>query len=640
MSDTLTIYLSGDAWNGNAAANLTVNGRAVGGTLDVAAVNATDSMQAFTFTGDFGPAPVVAVSFINDAWNGNPAQDRNLYLDGFSYDGVPQLGFKKALTYDQTVSYKLVSAPATAERASDFLSAIGVDVHLDYWDTSYGLGNGQWGGNTSRVASSLAYLGVNRIRVGLPTAGTLPEMQVLAAKGMTFDVLMPSTSSDAALKGQLAALYPIAGAVVAIEGPNEANLTSDFSWNGQKDYAAAAAYQKALYAAVKADPTLKNTAVYAPTLGGVGADAYAALGDLSAAATYGNVHVYYPNGTPPASTLQYGLGLAAAATHSDPVVITETNYTSAPAIAGSVSVDVQARYDLDLLMDATQMGVQATYFYELLDEHADPQQSYNENHFGLFNADGTPKPAATALHNLASILADGGAAAASFKAGRLAYSVSGLPASGNSLVLEKSNGAYDFVLWAEPKIWDAAGKNQILAATRQAVVSLAVPGSQALVFDPLLGTAPVATYGGVSSISVPVTDHPVIVEIEPATAPVNQTTLGAGPDRLTLAMSEDAFQGDAQFTVAVDGKQAGGTQPVTASHGKGESQAFDVLGAFRSGSHSVSITFLNDLYSPGVGDRNLFLGGATIGGAAVPGAHLSFWSAGTQSFSFVAAPTS
>ncbi len=97
MSDVLTIYLSGDAWNGNAAASLTVNGVAVGGTLDVAAVNATDSVQAFTFKGNFGPTPVVAVSFINDASNGNPLQNRNFYLDGFSYNGVPQLGYKKAL---------------------------------------------------------------------------------------------------------------------------------------------------------------------------------------------------------------------------------------------------------------------------------------------------------------------------------------------------------------------------------------------------------------------------------------------------------------------------------------------------------------------------------------------------------------
>ncbi len=120
-----------------------MNGVAVGGSLDVAAVNAGDAVQAFTITGDFGPAPNVAVSFINDAYGGTWSQDRSLYLDGFTYDGVPQFGLKKAMTYNQTVSSTLASKPATARRAADILNSVGFDVHLDYWDTSYGLGNGQ-----------------------------------------------------------------------------------------------------------------------------------------------------------------------------------------------------------------------------------------------------------------------------------------------------------------------------------------------------------------------------------------------------------------------------------------------------------------------------------------------------------------
>ncbi len=180
---------------------------------------------------------------------------------------------------------------------------------------------------------------------------------------------------------------------------------------------------------------------------------------------------------------------------------------------------MQARYDLDLLMDATQMGVRATYFYELLDKRDDPQQIYLENHYGLFHADGTPKPAATALHNLSSILADGGATATGFQTGGLDYSVSGLPAPGDSLVLQKSNGAYDLVIWTEPKIWNAVGKFQISAPAAQAVTSLGAAASQVTVFNPLLGTAPVAAASDASSVTISVTDHPVVIEIGPATAP-------------------------------------------------------------------------------------------------------------------------
>ena len=648
MTDTLTVYLSGDAWNGDANATLTVNGVAVGGTLDVAASNAADDVEAFTFTGDFGASPTVALSFTNDAYGGTPSEDRNLYLDGFSYDGVAQLGDKKELGYDQTDSYTLASTAAVAMRAADFQASLGVDVHLDYWDTSYGLSNGS-GPNTPLVAASIAYLGITNIRIGVPTAQTLPEIEALMAQGIKFDVLMPSTSSSSMLAAQLAAIAPIAGSVVAIEGPNEVNLTSDFSWNGQTGLAAGAAYQQALYAAVRADPTLAGKPVYALTLGGVGADGYTGLGNLSADATDGNMHVYYVNGTPPDSTIQYALGLASIATPSDPTVITETNYTSAPNITGSVSNAVQASYDLDLLMDATKDGVAATYLYELLDEAPDPNDTNNELHYGLFNSDGTPKPAATGIHNLLQILGDSGANASSFTTGALGYSVTGLPASGDSLLLEKSTGAYDLAVWAEPEIWNVSTGSAIAATPRAVTVSFSTTQAEVKIFDPLLGTTAIADDKNVSSITLSVTDHPLIIEVEPPAPPVSIPTpppqvpspisVGSGPDTLALHLSEDAFQGNAQFTVSVDGQQIGGTMTATASHAAGQTQTLDVLGNFAAGSHTLAIDFLNDLYAPGVGDRNLYLGSASLNGAALPNSALSLFSGGTQSLSFLSPTT-
>ncbi len=41
-------------------------------------------------------------------------------------------------------------------------------------------------------------------------------------------------------------------------------------------------------------------------------------------------------------------------------------------------------------------------------------------------------------------------------------------------------------------------------------------------------------------------------------------------------MSEDPYQGDAQFTVAVDGKQVGGTFTTTAVSYYGQQQAFNL----------------------------------------------------------------
>ncbi|MGI4799357.1 MAG: carbohydrate-binding domain-containing protein, partial [Janthinobacterium lividum] len=635
MSDKLIVYLSGNPSDGDPEASIEINGQTVGSALDVSASYAADNVQAFAFTGDFGADPTVSVSMINQGPYDGSSPQRLLVLDGFSYDGVAQLNDKLDMNYDQTASYQLTSTPISAERAADITESLGVDAHLDLWNTSYGTAGGT-APNTALVASSLAFLGIDHVRVGIPTAQTLPEQQSLMADGVKFDVLLAENSSTSLLPQQIAALDPIASSISSIEGPNEVNITSGFSWNGQNTLAAAASYQKAIYQAVQADPALAGKPVLNLTLGGVGLSTYAGLGNLSADATYGNIHVYYPDGLPPASTLQYAETLGHASTPGDPLVITETNYPTDGAISPNVSDDVQAKYDLDLIMDATKDGIVSTYFYELLDEAADPTNSNIQLHYGLFNSDGTPKPAATAIHNLTTLLADPGTNASTFKTGALAYSISGLPASGNSLLLEKSNGAYDVVVWAEPVLWNVSSSSETAATARSVTVSFTSAHSEVKVFDPLAGTAAILEQSNSTSVTVSVTDHPLIIEVEPAVAtPPPAVTIGSGPDILALKLSEDAFDGDARYVVLVDGKQVGTTMTETASHAAGLSQTVNVEGSFGPGTHTAGIDFLNDAYMPGVGDRNLYLDGATLNGAAIPHSSLTLRSTGTQTVYFL-----
>jgi hypothetical protein len=83
---------------------------------------------------------------------------------------------------------------------------------------------------------------------------------------------------------------------------------------------------------------------------------------------------------------------------------------------------------------------------------------------------------------------------------------------------------------------------------------------------------------------------------------------GSGSDMLVVKVSEDYYLANAQFTVAVDGKQLGGTFTATTLHSSGGSQAFAFAGDFGASQHSVSVKFLNDAYagSPSL-DRNLFV---------------------------------
>ena len=81
---------------------------------------------------------------------------------------------------------------------------------------------------------------------------------------------------------------------------------------------------------------------------------------------------------------------------------------------------------------------------------------------------------------------------------------------------------------------------------------------------------------------------------------------GTGSDTLVLHMAEDSYQGDVRFTVSIDGQQQGETFTATALHAIGATQDFIFKGDWSIGSHTVSVTFLNDKWDGTTAtDRNL-----------------------------------
>ncbi|MBX6370082.1 MAG: type I secretion C-terminal target domain-containing protein, partial [Rhodospirillales bacterium] len=124
-----------------------------------------------------------------------------------------------------------------------------------------------------------------------------------------------------------------------------------------------------------------------------------------------------------------------------------------------------------------------------------------------------------------------------------------------------------------------------------------------------------------------------------------------GNNVLKLRVAEDAYQGDAQFKVLVDGKQFGGVQTVTARHGAGQWQELTLTGDIGSGSHKIEIVYLNDLYGGSTAaDRNLYVDWIELDGNRVEaetgtldpalgakwGGEVLIWSNGTLAFNNVA----
>jgi hypothetical protein len=495
------------------------------------------------------------------------------------------------------------SKPLTAY---GFLSTLGVDTHIAYTDGGYA--------NITNVIADLKYLGITQVRDGISNgadgSAPLSSYIAIAEAGIrfTFIIDVSSTASLTAtlnLINQVAAAVP--GSVTAVEGPNEIN-NQPVTYNNVSGLQGALNEQADIYTAVHSDPALSGVPVDYFT--GYGAGGLAVGPDPSMTpglADYDNQHPYPNNAQAPEAYVARAVALENETSSTAPAVYTETGYTT-----DQVNAEVQAKYELDLVMDTAAEGISKTYLYELMDAYA-PGSAQGDAGFGLFDYTTAPKEAATALHVLTTLLQDGGANAASFVPTAFSYSITGLPSTGHSLAVEESDGSKIISVWNEPQIWNSATQTEISVAASAVTVGLGASYASVSVYDPLVGTNPIATYSNVSSVAIAVTDHPLLVKF--STTVITAPTTGA--DTLVLNVSEIAKSGkDAQFTVSVDGTQIGGVETVTAAEVAGASQDITLTGNFGSGPHKVAISYL-DGFTGNQADygRTLYLNAITFDNA-------------------------
>ena len=432
---------------------------------------------------------------------------------------------------------------------ADFLGGLGVNTHMDATTTPYG--------DVALVQASLAYIGVSLIRDHAYSVD-LNAYQTLAAAGVQFDLILddvPQTEIDN--------LLPVAPAIGAFEGPNEVDyqpiLTNDIA----DPVAAAVAEQMSVYAAVKGTPEVSGVPVVNVSLATT-ANIPEFAGTLTSA-DYANLHTYSPAGDPPQPAIADDLAQAMAQS-TLPVVLTETGYYTLPTDPDGVDESVQARLTLDTLFDSSALGIGYTFLYELFDEAADTTGN-PQLHYGLFNVDGSPKLAATALHNLTTILATVDATPAVTPA--LSISTDGLPITGQESVFDSAGGAAVVAVWAEPQIWDSFLHQEVSAPTSPTTISFGSVAGSVMVFDPLVGTAPIAIYSDVDSVTVDITDHPILIEVtgEAATPPPSSPVVEPPVDTTPVATVPTTPVTDPPATPAPvpTGTIAGGTAPAGAT---------------------------------------------------------------------------
>jgi len=86
---TLRLGVSGDAYNGTPHFQLFLDGNELGGIRTTAASHALGEREFLDLQGSVtGASQVLTVRFLDDAWGGSAATDRNLYVDSLSLNGI------------------------------------------------------------------------------------------------------------------------------------------------------------------------------------------------------------------------------------------------------------------------------------------------------------------------------------------------------------------------------------------------------------------------------------------------------------------------------------------------------------------------------------------------------------------------
>jgi hypothetical protein len=403
--------------------------------------------------------------------------------------------------------------------ALSFLSSIGVCVHI-----------AQGVDDATSSAKAMAYAGIRNLRDdGNPNAvpGWIAAHQTAGVR----TAMLPN--GDIPTTVGMAKQLEDAGALLAVEGPNEPN-NFPVTYEGQKSgstFAPVAHFQRDLYAAVHAEPSLSGVPVFHSSEAGgsepddVGLQFLTIPGDAGTTmpagtqyADYANTHNYVCghsnqlsdnvcwnasdptlNGDWDGLYVEYGhtwnkgfSGYSNAALPGLPRVTTETGWLTQGS--GAITQDQQGRVLVNLYLAAFKRGWSYTFVYMLRD---DPVQGY----WGLFDTGYQPKKSGTYLHNLTTVLADTGARAP----GRLSYAIANEPATVHDLLLQKSDGTFELVVWDERP---GGGSDNVS-------VSLGASRSPVSVYDPTTGTLPVQMYAQITSVPLTLGDHPVVIEIAP-----------------------------------------------------------------------------------------------------------------------------
>jgi len=422
------------------------------------------------------------------------------------------------------------AAAITAIPTTDFLNSVGINSTFP-----------DRGQPVDKTVEMVKYLGFRWMRGGLEgltangptTVQTYLDLHQMT--GVRFSWGLVSGGTDFPRLIETARQLALADALLAFEGNNEPNNWG-VTYQGEKgggrtlSWLAVARLQRDLYDAVKKDPVLKKYPVWSISENGAEVDnvglqfltipngAGTLMPDGTRYADYANVHnyIYHPNSAgladnktwnaaDPTSACKvdglhgnYGLTWAhhyRGYSEAELLTLAKVTTETGCQIGGAITQEIQALNLLSMYLDQFKRGCSHTSVYLLRDR---TDEGGNQQ-FGFYKPDYTPRKAALFLHNLTKILADTGTVR---QPGKLGYAIPEEPATVHDMLLQNSNGTFHVVVWGER-----------LAGADHVTVQFDAVHPLLKIYEPTLGTEPVQTQTNINSLSLTLTDPPLIMAI-------------------------------------------------------------------------------------------------------------------------------
>lgn len=433
-----------------------------------------------------------------------------------------------------------------ALRLSDFLSSIGANSAVH-----------QRGETLENTIEFTKYAGINWFRLGYESdIETKKLIELHKQTGAMFSYGLASGGADIPRLIKGAEELADAGALIALEGPNEPNNWSVKYKGGEGgrnlSWRTVAELQSDLYKAVKNNPKLKKYPVF--HIGGESGaqtdntglqylkipekvtDTIMPAGTIYA--DYANVHNYFchpsvgglidnitwyaadptlesvPNNGGHFDNLcgNYGkmwggghfTGYSKEELVNLPRVTTETGVTIG-SYNGAVTEDLHGKLIASMYLSQFKNNYKYTALYILRDR---VDESGNQK-FGLFTPENTPRKAAHYLHNMTSVLKS------KLKSNEnidlhdistLNYEINNITETVHDLLLQKNKSEFYLILWNEKF---TGGKDEISIEFENIPQTFNID-----IYDIIQGTDIIKSHNKTKDINLTLTDHPVILNIK------------------------------------------------------------------------------------------------------------------------------